>query len=116
MRQIIALVGCLCLFLQGCAVMQAVPVPQGGSTTAAVQVGDTVETTTRAGEVKRFKVTAVTNEELQGVDTRVTYSEIASLEVARRDERKSRTVWWILGGAALAALVAGASGGGGSSY
>jgi hypothetical protein len=115
MQRFIALVGCLCLFLQGCTVMQAVPVPQGGSAAAAVQVGDTVEATTRAGEVKRFKVTAVTNQELQGADARVAYSEIASLEVARQDKGKMRTVLWILGGAALAALVAGA-GGGGSSY
>ena len=86
MRQVIALVGCLSLFLQGCTSMQAVPVPQGGSGTAAVQVGDTVEVPTRAGEEKR------------------------------QDERKSRTVWWILGGAVLAGLLAGAGGSGGSSY
>lgn len=116
MRQIIALVGSLCLFLQGCTVMQAVPVPQSGSATAAVQVGDTVEATTRAGAVKRFSVTGVTNEELLGADARVTYSEIASLKVARQDKGKTRTVLWILGGAALVALVAGASSGGGSSY
>ena len=115
MRQFIALVGCLSLFLQGCTAMQAVPVPQGGSGTAAVQVGDTVEATTRAGEVKRFKVTAVTNEELRGADARLAYDEIASLKVGREDSGKARTVWWILGGVALAALLAGA-GGGGSSY
>jgi hypothetical protein len=96
--------------------MQAVPVPQGGSATSAVQVGDTVETTTRAGDVKRFKVTGVTNEELLGADARVAYSEIASLKVARQDKSRTRTAWWILGGAALVALIAGASGGGGSSY
>lgn len=116
MRQVIALVGCLCLVLQGCTAMQTVPVPQGGAGTAAVQVGDTVEATTHAGEVRRFKVTAVTNEELQGTDDRVAYSEIASLEVARHESGNSRYLWWVLlGGAALAALVAGASGGG-SSY
>ena len=116
MRQVIALVGCLCLILQGCTGLRTVPVPQGGSRTAAVQVGETVEATTRAGELKRFKVTGVTNEELLGADTQVAYAEIASLKVARQDEGRTRTVWWILGGAALAALVAGASGGGGSSY
>ena len=116
MRQTIALVGCLSLFLQGCTAMQVVPVPQGGSAIAAVQVGDTVEATTRAGEVKRFSVTGVTNEELQGADVRMAYSEIASLEVARQDKSKTRTAWWIVGGAALVALIVGASGGGGSSY
>jgi hypothetical protein len=116
MRQVIALVGCLSLFLQGCTVMQPVPVPQGGSATAAVQVGDTVEATTRAGEVKRFEVTGVTDAELQGMDARVAYAEIATLKVARSDATKARTVWLILGGAALAALVAGAGGGSGSSY
>ena len=77
------------------------------STAAAVQVGDTVEATTRAGEVKRFKVTEVTNEELLGADVRVAYSEVASLQVVRKDEGKTRTAWWILGGAALAALLIG---------
>ena len=115
MRQFIALVGCLSLFLQGCTTMQAVPVPQGGSGTAAVEVGDTVEATTRAGEVKRFKVTAITDEELQGADARIPYSEIVNLKVAHHDAGNTRTVWWILGGAALLALIAGASGGG-SSY
>jgi hypothetical protein len=86
MRQVIALVGCLSLFLQGCTSMQAVPVPQGGSGTAAVQAGDSVEAPTRAGEEEH------------------------------QDEKKSRTVWWILGGAVLAALLAGAGGSGGSSY
>jgi hypothetical protein len=116
MRRFIAIVGSLCLFLQGCTVMQSVPVPQSGSTTAAVQVGDTVEATTRAGEVKRFKVTGVTNEELLGADVRVAYSEVASLQVVRKDEGKTRTAWWILGGAALAALLIGAGDGSGSSY
>jgi hypothetical protein len=92
MRRVIALFGCLCIFLQGCTVMQAVPVPQSGSATTAIQVDDTVEATTRAGEVKRFKVTGVTNEELLGADARVAYSEIAILEVARQDEGKTRTI------------------------
>ena len=115
MRQVIALVCCFSLFLQGCSAMQAVPVPRSGSGTAAVQVGDTVEATTLAGGVRRFKVTGVTNEELQGADVRVAYSEIATLEVVRQDKSKTRTAWWILGGAALVALLA-AAGGGGSSY
>lgn len=116
MRRVIVLVGCLSLFLQGCTAMQAVPVPQSGSAAAAVQVGDTVEATTRAGEVKRFKVTEVTNEELLGADIRLAYSDIAALEVARQDEGKMRTILWILGGTALAALLIAAGGGGGSSY
>ena len=115
MRQVIALVGCLSLFLQGCTTMQAVPVPQGGSGTPAVQVGDTVEATTLAGQVKRFKVTAITDQELQGTDARIPYSEIANLKVAHHGAGNARTVWWILGGAALIALIAGASGGGSSS-
>ena len=115
MRQVIALLGCLSLVLQGCTAMQAVPIPQGGTGTAAVHVGDTVEATTHAGEVKRFKVTAVTNEELRGTDDHVAYSEIANLEARRHDAGKERNLWLILGGAALVALIAG-SGGGGSSY
>jgi hypothetical protein len=60
MRQVIALVVCLSLFLQGCTAMQAVPAPQGGSGTAAVQVADTVQATTddekRQNERKKHTV------------------------------------------------------------
>ena len=88
MRQVIALVGCLSLLLQGCTAMQAVPVPQGGSGTAAVQVGDTVAATTHAGEVKRFKVTAVTSEELRGTDDQVAYAEIYVTDTLWPDFRR----------------------------
>jgi hypothetical protein len=50
MRPVIALTGCLCLFLQGCTAMQAVPVSHAG---------DPVATTTRTGEVEGFKVAEV---------------------------------------------------------
>jgi len=53
---------------------------------------------------------------LLGADVRVAYSEVASLQVVRKDEGKTRTAWWILGGAALAALLIGAGSGSESSY
>jgi len=87
MQKVIVLIGCLSLFLQGCTAMQAVPVPQAGSTTPSVQVGETVETTTRAGEVK-----------------------------APKKESKTRTVLLTLGGVVLAVALIAAGGGGGSSY
>jgi hypothetical protein len=87
MRQVIALVGCLTLFLQGCTAMQAAPVAQAGSTTPSVHVEDTPETTTRADEVKQ-----------------------------PQKERKRRTILWTVGGVVLAIALIAAGGGGGSSY
>jgi hypothetical protein len=58
MRQVIALVGCLCLFLQGCTAMQPVPVPQAGSATSSVQVSD-AEAAIPAGEPRGFKIAEV---------------------------------------------------------
>jgi hypothetical protein len=115
MKKVIALLSCACLLLQGCASMQTVPVPQGGSGTPAVQVGDSVEVTTRAGQVHRFEVTEMTNDALVGKDTRVPYADITELKAARQDEGKLRIVLWIVGGIALLAALIGA-GGGGSSY
>jgi hypothetical protein len=116
MRLAIALVTALCLFLQGCTTMQPVQVPQTGSGPAAVQVGDTVELTTRAGREHRFQVIEVTDDALAGKDMRVAYADIADLKIAHKDEAKSKSVMWVLGGVALVALIIGAASGGGSSY
>lgn len=116
MRLAVALLSAFCLFLQGCTTMQAVEVPQTGSGPAAVQVGDTVELTTRAGQEHRFQVTEVTDDALVGQDVRVAYADIAELKTARRDESQSSSVLWVLGGVALVALIIGAASGGGSSY
>jgi len=90
-------------------------VPQPGSGPAAVQVGDNVEVTTRAGQVHRFQVTEVTNDALVGKDVRIAYADTADLKAARQDQAKSRSVLWVLGGVALLALAIGAGGGGGGS-
>jgi hypothetical protein len=111
----VALVSAIGLFLQGCSTMQAVQVPQTGSGPPAVQVGDTVEVTTRAGEEHRFQVTEVTDDALVGKDMRIAYVDIANLKAARKDEAKSKSVMWVLGGVALVALLIGAGGGGSSS-
>ncbi|MEX2150479.1 MAG: hypothetical protein WD793_09680 [Steroidobacteraceae bacterium] len=116
MRLAVALVSAFCLFLQGCTTMQPVQVPQSGTGPAAVQVGDTVELTTRAGRQHRFQVTEVTDDALVGQDMRVSYADIADLKTARQDETKSKSVMWVLGGVALVALLIGAASGGGSSY
>lgn len=115
MRRVVALVGSICLCLQGCTSMQTVPVPQTGSAPAAVQVGDTVEVTTHAGQVQRFQVTEVANDALVGEEIRIAYADMADLKAARRDEAKSRTTLWVIGGVALVALLVGAGGGGGGS-
>lgn len=116
MKQVVALVSACCLFLQGCTAMQTVPVPQTGSGQAAVQVGDTVEVTTREGQAHRFKVTEVTDDALAGKDISIAYADISGLKVAQRNEAKSPSWPWVLGGAAVLALLIAAGGSGGSSY
>lgn len=116
MRRVVALVSSVCLFLQGCMSLQTVQVPQDGSGPAAVQVGDTVEVATHAGQVHRFQVTEVTNEALVGKDLRIAYTDISDLKAAHKGEGKSRPVLWVVGGVVLAAILIGAAGGGSSSY
>jgi hypothetical protein len=116
MKKVIAVLSCVCLLLQGCASMQTVQVPQGGSGTPAVQVGDSVEVTTRAGQVHRFEVTEMTNDALVGKDTRVAYADITELKAARQDKVKLRKVLWIVGGIALLVAFIGAGSSGGSGY
>lgn len=55
----------------------------------SVQVGDSVVVTTRAGEQKKFKVTAVEPEALAGKDVRVAYADMASLSVRQTSVGKT---------------------------
>jgi hypothetical protein len=66
-----------------CTTLNQVSIP-GTETTAAVpavQVGDPVVITTRTGEKKKFKVTAIEPDALAGKSVRVLYTDMANLRV-----------------------------------
>ena len=94
-----------CFLLTSCTSLQGVPLPGPDQPTAtpAVKVGETVEVTTRAGETKRFKVTAVESDALVGDNVRVAYKDMTSLQVERSDGAKTGMVAWIVGGVVLTA-------------
>jgi len=104
-QRAIALMIALNLILTACTSLQGVPLPGPDQPTAvpAVKVGETVEVTTRAGETKRFKVTAVESDALVGKDVRVAYKDMTSLQVERSDGAKTGMVAWIVGGVVLTA-------------
>ena len=104
-QRAVALIVVLNFLLTACASLQGVPLPGPDQPTAvpAVKVGETVEVTTRAGETKRFKVTAVESDALVGKDVRVAYKDMTSLQVERSDGAKTGMVAWIVGGVVLTA-------------
>ena len=55
----------------------------------SVHVGDSVVVTTKAGEEKQFKVTAVEADALVGKDVRVAYTDMASLSVRETSTGKT---------------------------
>lgn len=82
-QRVIAFVCCASFFVTSCTSLNQVSIP-GAETTAAVpavQVGDSVVITTKTGEKKSFKVTAVEAAALAGKDARVLYTDMASLSV-----------------------------------
>jgi hypothetical protein len=103
-----------------CASFQDVQIPKADQSAApAVQVGQTVEATTRDGAKKQFKVTAVEADALVGEDVRVAYQDMTSLRVKQEASADSKkTTWLVVGLIAAVGVIAAASGGGGggSSY
>lgn len=103
-----------------CASFQDVQIPTADQSAApAVQVGQTVEATTRDGAKKQFKVTAVEADALVGQDVRVAYQDMTSLRVKQEASADSKkTTWIVVGLIAAVGVIAAASGGGGggSSY
>ena len=82
-QRAIALVCTLSFLVTSCTSLHRVSVP-GTETTAAapaVQVGDSVVVTTKAGEEKKFKVTAIEPDALVGKDGRVPYADMATLSI-----------------------------------
>ena len=115
-RQAVALIVVSSFLMTSCASFQDVQIPTADQSTAAppVQVGQTVEATTRDG-TKTFKVTAVEKDALVGQDVRVAYQDMTSLRVQTESASGNKTVWIVVGVLAVAAVAAAAGGGGGGS-
>lgn len=106
-------------YLAGCASLQNVPVGESMAH-PEVEVGQSVVVTTKSGEKKSFKVTAVENNALVGADTRVAYAEMERLDVKRESGMSGKRGLWIgaavLGVIAVAAAAGGGGGGSGGGY
>ena len=90
-QRVIAFVCVASFVVTSCTSLHRVSVPgsETSSTVPSVQVGDSVVVTTRAGEQKKFKVTAVEPEALAGKDVRVAYADMASLSVRQTSVGKT---------------------------
>jgi|SRR6188768_2897957 len=90
-QRVIAFVCVASFLVTSCTSLHRVSVPgsETSSTVPSVQVGDSVVVTTRAGEQKKFKVTAVEPEALAGKDVRVAYADMASLSVRQTSVGKT---------------------------
>ena len=105
----------------GCATLQPVNLTHSaqGIERPDVKVGESVVVKTTQGDTKKFTVTAVENDALDGKDVRVSYADISSLEVRREGEHKVRpgvVIGVIAAVAAVAVLVGSGGGSGGSGY
>lgn len=90
-QRAIALVCSVSFLVTSCTSLHQVSIP-GAETSAAapaVQVGDSVVVNTKAGEEKKFKVTAIEPASLVGKDVRVPYADMASLSVKRTSTGKT---------------------------
>ena len=115
-RQAVALIVTTSFLMTSCASFQDVQIPTADQSAApAVQVGQTVEATTRDGAKKRFKVTAVDKDALVGEDVRVAYQDMTSLRVQTETAGSNKTAWIVVGVLSVAAVAAAAGGGGGGS-
>jgi hypothetical protein len=100
-------------YLAGCSTLQSVPLAQSGGK-PAVEVGESVVVTTKAGEKKSFTVTSVESDSLVGANSRVSYAEIERLDVKRGGEMSPGKRGLLIGAAVLGVIaVAAAAGGGG---
>jgi hypothetical protein len=90
-RRAVSLILIANFLLISCATLEDVQIPGPDQPAAAppARVGDTVEVTTRDGEKKRFKGTAVESDALVGEDARVPYRDMFSLRVEHGTAGKS---------------------------
>ena len=106
-QRVIAFVCAASFLVTSCSSLHRVSIP-GSETSAsipAVQVGDSVVVTTRTGEEKKFKVTAIDPDALVGKDVRVLYADMASLSLKHYTTSNTALAILIIG--AIAAVVIG---------
>ena len=84
-----------------CTSLRAVPLSGSSAQTLAVKVGDRVRVTHKGGLQEVFDVSAIENDALVGPNVRVTYDDIALLEVKRFDKGETLTLAAILTAAVL---------------
>jgi hypothetical protein len=84
-RRGIALLCAFSYLLMSCTTLEGRPIPGTGTpqTLTTAQVGNRVVVTTKAGETKTFKVTAVEPDALVGKDVRIAYADMSTLSVRR---------------------------------
>jgi len=120
-QRAITLVVVTTFLASGCATLQPVNLTHSaqGIERPDVKVGESVVVKTTKGDTKKFTVTAVENDALDGKDVRVPYADISSLEVRREGEHKVRpgvVIGVIAAVAAVAVLVGSGGGSNGSGY
>jgi hypothetical protein len=95
----------LCLTCTGCSTLRPVDIPASitQESLPAVKAGDYVEIVLRSGGEKKFRVTAVTVEGVQGKNDYVAYADITLLEV--RKVSALRTGGVVLGAIAAVAVI-----------
>jgi hypothetical protein len=99
-------VGLLAVTLTACVSTVTVPLRDGAFPRGAVQVGEDVRLTTRAGESLRFRVTGVEDGALTGsAGERVAAGDLASLEVKRFNKRATIVAASVIGGVLATALI-----------
>jgi len=86
--RVVAIVCTLSFLLTSCSTLDRVTIPgtETSSSIPAVQVGDSVVVTTKAGEEKKFEVTAVESDALVGKNVRVAYADMTTLSVKRSNK------------------------------
>ena len=87
----ITLLCVLSYLLTSCTTLEGRPVPAPGTpqTQTIAQVGNRVVVTTKAGETKAFKVTAVEPDALVGKNVRIAYADMSTLSVKRAKARQT---------------------------
>ena len=92
--------------MSACVSTTAVPLRDGAFPRGAIQVGEDVRVTTRAGESLSFTVAGVEDGALTGsAGERVAAGDLASLEVKRFNKRATIIAASVIGGVLATALV-----------
>ena len=93
--------------LTGCTGYQSVPLRDGGFPLGAVRAGDDVRAAMRSGETLAFEVVSVEGgtSMTSASGIRIAATDLASLQIARRDPQKTQMALSVIGGVLAAALL-----------